>query len=203
METTTVGQHITRGSGPCGQIVTEDHAALLERARCQDQAAFGELVRRFTPLVESTARRRCVRAAEVDDVVQEVWIALFRHLDAIHSPACLPGWLRRVALNFAAGAERRDRSILMADTPEPMTETDDDPMRVAIVDARRTNVRRAISRLPEPDQALLNLLMLDSHPNYRVVSIRVGRPIGSLGPTRGRLLRRLRNDPDIISVTAR
>jgi DNA-directed RNA polymerase specialized sigma24 family protein len=50
-----------------------------------------------------------------------------------------------------------------------------------------------LSEVGEPCQKLLTALYLDdSEPSYAEVSERLGMPVGSIGPTRARCLRRLR-----------
>lgn len=58
-------------------------------------------------------------------------------------------------------------------------------------------VRAALGRLDTEDRRVLLLLTGDSTHSYRDVSVQVRRPVGSLGPTRQRLLRRLRVDPAV------
>ena len=49
-------------------------------------------------------------------------------------------------------------------------------------------VRAALGRLDTEDRRVLLLLTGDSTHSYRDVSVQVRRPVGSLGPTRQRLL---------------
>lgn len=53
------------------------------------------------------------------------------------------------------------------------------------------SVREAVRKLNPRCQALLEMLALDPPPSYEEVSAALGMPIGSIGPTRGRCLRRL------------
>ena len=57
---------------------------------------------------------------------------------------------------------------------------------------RAEHVREAISHLPWQWQQLVRLLMADPQPSYAEISDQLGLPIGSIGPTRGRCLARLR-----------
>ena len=52
-------------------------------------------------------------------------------------------------------------------------------------------VRQALARLPERDRRLLTLLVNPS-VDYAYISKTLGMPVGSIGPTRQRALRRLR-----------
>jgi DNA-directed RNA polymerase specialized sigma24 family protein len=61
-----------------------------------------------------------------------------------------------------------------------------------LADERDQVVRDAMSRLPGRWQRLLEMLMADPPVPYTEISDQLGLPIGSIGPTRGRCLARLR-----------
>jgi DNA-directed RNA polymerase specialized sigma24 family protein len=50
-----------------------------------------------------------------------------------------------------------------------------------------------IARLPERCRALLRVIAFADRPDYAAVAKALGMPIGSIGPTRGRCLAKLRN----------
>jgi DNA-directed RNA polymerase specialized sigma24 family protein len=62
-----------------------------------------------------------------------------------------------------------------------------------LADERAQAVRKALSRLPRRWQRLLELLMADPPASYAEISDQLGLPMGSIGPTRGRCLARLRD----------
>ena len=53
------------------------------------------------------------------------------------------------------------------------------------------------------DQRVLSLMMDERAYDYRQISSISGRPIGSLGPTRERIIRRLRTNPQVAELMAR
>jgi DNA-directed RNA polymerase specialized sigma24 family protein len=57
---------------------------------------------------------------------------------------------------------------------------------------RADAVREAMSLLPWRWQKLLEMLMADPPVSYAEISSQLGLPVGSIGPTRGRCLERLR-----------
>jgi len=57
---------------------------------------------------------------------------------------------------------------------------------------RAQTVRAAMARLPKRWQRLLDMLMADPPVPYAQISNELGLPVGSIGPTRGRVLARLR-----------
>jgi RNA polymerase sigma factor (sigma-70 family) len=183
----------------------DNHIGLVERARAKDPEAMRELIILFRPLVERVARRRCSRRADVEDVMQEVWVALLAGINTIHSPACLPGWLYRVAVNAATQHGRKtNRAIPLAELPEARRPPDDENVALGtlIAESTRHDVHGALGRLKASDRHLMELLMAEDRPDYAVVSKTINRPMGSIGPTRRRVLHRLSADPAIVRLAA-
>jgi DNA-directed RNA polymerase specialized sigma24 family protein len=58
-------------------------------------------------------------------------------------------------------------------------------------------VAAAFARLAPEDQRLLRLLTADPPIGYDAISEILGIPTGSIGPTRKRLLNKLRNTPEL------
>ena len=65
---------------------------------------------------------------------------------------------------------------------------------------RRDAVAAAVERLPDHHRVLVGELFGPSLPSYAEVSSKVGMPIGSIGPTRERMLERLRRDARIAGL---
>ena len=61
-------------------------------------------------------------------------------------------------------------------------------------------MRRALDTVPEHERRLMRLLMREPAPSYDEVSAELGIPKGSIGPTRGRCVARLRGDQHLASV---
>ena len=53
-------------------------------------------------------------------------------------------------------------------------------------------VRRALADLPDRHRQLMELLVASPPVSYREISVRLGMPVGSIGPTRARILAHLR-----------
>lgn len=84
--------------------------ATLSRAREGDLGAFEALVRRHERMVFSLALHVLHDQAAAEDVAQEVFLQLYRHLEQIESDAHLTFWLRRVAGHRAIDVTRREGS---------------------------------------------------------------------------------------------
>ena len=100
------------------------HDGLLVAARGGDHTAFAALVRQHEKSVYSVAWRLLNRVDLAEDVAQDTFLQLYRHLDRIVSAAHLRFWLLRVATHFSLAQLRRVQPIAVADLPEIADERD-------------------------------------------------------------------------------
>ena len=75
-------------------------ALLVERVCAGDEEAFGELYRIFAPLVHGIVLARVPRD-EVQDIVQEVFLAAYKNLNTLRDKNVFGAWLATIARNRA------------------------------------------------------------------------------------------------------
>jgi RNA polymerase sigma factor (sigma-70 family) len=179
-------------------------AALVARVGEGDQAAWNELVERYSPLVWSICLQYQLNRQDIDDVGQNVWLLLVEHIGSLREPAALPGWLatttRHEALRVLRASRRRDHADLPPDDQLPPGPADATIEQELITAERDAALRAAFAELPRRCHELLSLLMSDPPPGYAHISATLGIPVGSIGPTRARCLDRLRRSPHLIGV---
>ncbi|GAA0207777.1 sigma-70 family RNA polymerase sigma factor [Saccharothrix mutabilis subsp. mutabilis] len=174
-------------------VVGEDNASLLSAAARGDQAAWNELMARYTPLLWSVARGFRLGTADCADVVQNTWLKLVEKLGTVSDPERLAAWLattaRRECLQLLRRAERRRA----ADEEPPDVADDSPPPDDGLLLAERdAALWRAVDRLPDACRRLIRLLMADPPPSYAEIARVLDIAVGSIGPSRGRCLDRLR-----------
>jgi RNA polymerase sigma factor (sigma-70 family) len=173
---------------------SERIAGLMDAARQGDEDALGQIVTELSPLLWQIARAAGLNSSDAEDVLQTVWMRLLAHLDDIHTSAALTGWLvtttRREAWRVSAAArkQRPTETELLAALPdrEPGSEEQ------ILIDDQRRILWAAIGQLSPRCQELLRIIAFVPRPDYAAVAAELGMPIGSIGPTRGRCLAKLR-----------
>jgi RNA polymerase sigma factor (sigma-70 family) len=85
-----------------------DFELLHEYASRSSDAAFGQLVERYSGLVYSAALRQMRHPLEAEEVAQVVFIILARKAASLGENVILPGWLLRTARFVALNAIRRE-----------------------------------------------------------------------------------------------
>lgn len=180
-----------------------DAGDLVRAALGGDRAGWDGLVQRYSGLVWSVTRGYRLGPADAADVFQTTWLRLAEHLGRIDKPSQVGAWLattaRHEALRIARGASRivpADEATLVA-----LGQVDDYSPERAALDAEQAQLNsdraarlwRAFGELPPRCRKLLRILLAAPPPSYAEVAAAMGMPVGSIGPTRARCLRRLRD----------
>ena len=76
-----------------------EDAALVERCRKGDLAAFEEIYRAHSPRLYSLALRMLGNPADAEDMLQEIFLSAHRKLEGFRGEAALGTWLYRLATN--------------------------------------------------------------------------------------------------------
>jgi RNA polymerase sigma factor (sigma-70 family) len=175
---------------------------LVRRAAEGDEAAWTALVGRYAGLVWAVARAHRLDAEAAADVSQTVWLRLVEHLDRIREPDRIAGWLAATAKNECLRVSYRAGRTVAVDADHldiRVPDVSGDDLEAA---ERHRSLWEAIDRLPGRCHALVRLLLADPPPSYEMVAEILDMPIGSIGPTRGRCLGRLREDLAASGITA-
>jgi RNA polymerase sigma factor (sigma-70 family) len=168
--------------------------ALIAAARQGSDDAVGELVTEFSPLLWHVARAAGLSSGDAEDVLQTVWMRLLEHLDDIRTPAALGGWLVVTTKREAWRVRAAERKQVPADTDFFVTLPDRGPGSdgKALLDDQRRTLWEAIRQLSPRCQELLRIIAFVPQADYAAVAAKLGMRIGSIGPTRGRCLAKLR-----------
>lgn len=171
-----------------------DGVLLADLARGGDvrQRAWAALVARHSRRMYAVARSFAVDEGTAEDLVQTAWLRLMERAHQLRDPDALGSWLAMIVRNEARRLVTRRREFatpLDLERPDHVAEAAD---RNLLQAERATLLRMAFSRLGHECQQLLRLLLAEPRLSYDEIAIAVGRPRGSLGPTRRRCLEQLR-----------
>jgi RNA polymerase sigma factor (sigma-70 family) len=177
-------------------MATWDLPTLVKASIDRDEDAWDELVRRFAGLVAFVIRHYRLSTADTQDVSQLVWLRLVEHLGQIREPSALPGWLATTARHEC---ERYLRVNGRSVATDPMTmrfaDRPDGPEvdELMLAAERRQVLLNGLGELTAQHRELLLMLTADPPYSYAEISRILGIPIGSIGPTRSRVLDKLRD----------
>jgi RNA polymerase sigma factor (sigma-70 family) len=169
---------------------------LFASYRAGDEARMADLVQILTPILWHTVRSVRLDTATAEDVLQTVWLTLVRKSDTITEPQAVLQWLvvttRREAWRVAKAASRMRPEDLDAAVGQDQTPSAESVEDEVLADDTRSRLWRHIDLLPSRCQALLRVIAFADRPDYAEIARSLGMPQGSIGPTRGRCLAKLR-----------
>jgi RNA polymerase sigma factor (sigma-70 family) len=152
---------------------------------------------RYQRPVYGIARSQGLSAEDAADLTQSVFIILLQSLDRLPEDSNLGGWLRVVTQRQAWRMLRQKRRELtgrlddVAASPELLGERAPDLIARWELLSR---IDAALRRLSKRCRELIRALYLDrQRPAYAEVAEELNMPVGSIGPTRARCLKRLRD----------
>src|ERR1700761_8275674 len=131
---------------------------IVDQASAGNQAAWNEIVDRFSGLVWSTTRAHRLSAAEAADAAQSTWLRLVENLDRIQDPERLGAWLATTARRECLRIIRMGKREMPSDE-EWMFESDSGEAVEArlLTRERDESLWRAFREIEECCQALLRL----------------------------------------------
>ena len=166
---------------------------LLFAARSGDRSAWEQIVTRYSRLVRSIAAEFRLQESDAADVAQNAWLRLLAYGGTIRDPEKLGSWLATTARREASALLRRSRPEVASESAgDGVAAGDPSPEDVVLAAVTAAGVRRAAGELNDRQRLLVNALFYQSPViSYDEVSRRTGLPVGSIGPTRIRTLKRL------------
>lgn len=165
-------------------------------------APVDDVVSMLTPRLRAVLRRCRLSEADVEDVLQDVWLRFLEHRDAIRHPERVAGWLRTTAVREAMRAlgrcrtERPSSDVTTGVTPNVGITNGDSPGTTPGEDVARRDrdqaLWRAVAALPARDRLLAHLIARAPGLSYADLATTLGVTQASVGQLRARCLRRLR-----------
>lgn len=159
--------------------MSDEAERLYERllvVRCQtgDHEAYRELIGRFAPRLRYFLRKLMRQGDRADDLLQEVWIDVFRQLPRLEDAGSFIPWAYRIARGKAALDLRRNGRI------EPAVDIEDRAATEPTFSAEdASRIHKALDRLPAEQREVLTLRFLEDL-SYEEIGRIVGCPLGTV-----------------------
>ena len=150
--------------------------ALVMRCQLGDETAFASLLDRYHRRLRYYVGRLLGSSRNVDDVMQDVWLTVFRRFATLTNPDAFASWAYAIARNKAYHAMRR-QPVQLLDGEELEIPADDDGPTFTADDA--AEVHRGLEKLQPEHREVLVLLFVEQM-SYDEISAVVGCKLGTV-----------------------
>jgi RNA polymerase sigma-70 factor (ECF subfamily) len=160
------------------EVAPASDVSLMDRVLASDQSAMAELFERYGSLVYSIALRILRDPGQAEDVLQEIFIQLWRQPNKFaQGRGSLPAWLAVVTRNRAIDWLRHRRpsesfgEVVVASQVNLASEVERNRMI--------EKVRSLMSELPVEQQRMLELAYFEGL-THTEIAVRTGQPLGTV-----------------------
>lgn len=136
---------------------------LVQHCLSGDVDAFSVLVHKYQDMVYAYAFQKVRNDADAKDIVQEVFLRAFRHLDQLRCPHQFRTWLYTIMSNeckrwLARIAKSRQRETGLEDAAEADLQVE--PEHVRELAEWQVNLEQAIAELPEDNRVVVSMFYM-------------------------------------------
>jgi RNA polymerase sigma-70 factor (ECF subfamily) len=149
---------------------------LILRCQAGDEIALAELIARYSPGLRLYLRKLSGPREAADDLLQEVWVDVYRKIGTLHNPASFSAWLYRIARDKAFRELRRRHPAPLENDEAVIDEVDSEP---GPSPEEAADVRVALDRLPIEQREVLVLRFIEDLSYEQIAEI-IARPIGTV-----------------------
>jgi RNA polymerase sigma-70 factor (ECF subfamily) len=158
-----------------------------------DREAYARFVDEYGPRVQRLVRRTVRREADGEDLMQEIFLDLYRGLARFRGESSLATWVYRVALNHCCKhrARRGTDAVVYEEARHARADTSAGPARCAVQRELADQVQDAMDGLTAPHRDVVVLHELHGLTYAECAQV-LGVPVGTVKSRLSHAFRRLR-----------
>jgi RNA polymerase sigma-70 factor (ECF subfamily) len=146
-------------------MTREDEKLLMQQLMdpATQRKAFERVVREYSEQLYWQARRIVLTHDDADDVIQNVFLKAWTHLDDFHQDSRLSTWLYRITINESVDFVRRKKNKSVVSTDQKETGIANMLLADNYFDGDETQalLQEAIAQLPDVQRTVFNLRYYD------------------------------------------
>ena len=142
---------------------------LVQRCKDGERAAFEELFEMYQPRLKYYVRRLDSGSTNIDDILQDIWLTVFKKIRKLKNAKLFNVWLYRIARNKVYDRFRRKKifatlpqedELAVPQDAEPTFDADDD-----------ANLHKAMKNLKPHHREVLTLCFIEQMPYQSIADV--------------------------------
>jgi len=151
---------------------------LVSAIRSGDEQAMGQLYERYSAIVYSVALRILGDTGAAEDILQEVFMQLWRSPDTFDATrGSLPGWLAVITRNRAIDSLRRRRPE--SDITDVVVSIEPDLVGSTEMNRALEKIRGALGQMPAAQRSALEMAFFEGLTHTEIAE-KTGEPLGTI-----------------------
>ena len=149
---------------------------IVIRCKSGQRQAFEQLFELYQPRLKYYVRR-LDSSGETDDILQDIWIKVFRKIRILKKNNSFPTWLYRIARNEVFGRLRNNEKFIELPEEKNLPQYSDENHEFSAEDAKR--LHNALNKIQPYHREVLTLSFIEQMPYQQIAEI-VGCSIGTV-----------------------
>jgi len=150
---------------------------IIVRCKSGQREAFEQLFELYQPRLKYYVRRLANSGSETEDILQNIWITVFRKINKLRDNSSFSVWLYRIARNEVFGRFRQNDKLLELPQEKKLPEYNDDNHEFSAEDAQK--LHNALNKIQPYHREVLTLSFMEQM-NYQQIAEVVGCSIGTV-----------------------
>lgn len=149
---------------------TEEEEKLVNDCLSGQQQAQYDLYQKYVQAMYNVVVRMVKHTEDAEDVIQEVFVKVFRSLHTFNGESTLGAWIKRITVNTTLNFIRKDNK----NSTTSIADHIDIPDTEEIVDASKysmAQIHHAIKQLPERCSAIISLFLIEGYQHKEIATI--------------------------------
>jgi RNA polymerase sigma factor (sigma-70 family) len=150
-------------------IATEhiaEHHELVEQCKKGDQKAFQDLYNLHSRAMFNVSMRILHNRDEAEDVLQESFVAAFRHIQSFREKSSFGSWLKRIVINKSLDALKKQNFHFVPLEDLSIPDEEEEEREEVVYDA--VTLQKAIERLPDGYRVILTLYLFEDYSHKMI-----------------------------------
>ncbi len=132
---------------------------------------FNEIVRQYSGMLYNHIRRMIGNEEDSKDILQEVFINVYKKIDSFREESSLKTWLFRIASNKTIDFLRREKRFKADELPETLKEKSN-PLKHTEQSLKKELVHKALLMLKEEEREIVIMKELDGFTFREIAEIK-------------------------------
>ena len=139
-------------------------AELVRLVQCRDEAAFTELISRYSPKIWNIVLHKSRQTRDAEEILMDIWLAVWQNIIGLRKIECFGAWLRKIANNacnrYYASRTNQHAEIIM-NYEDLALQIDREAEHRFHDENLRADAREAVYQLPQKVRSIAQMYYLD------------------------------------------